>query len=66
MLVTALTPHIGYDKSSMVAKKALSEKITLRQAAVELGFVKGKDFDKWVVPDNMTGERGRRGEEEKG
>jgi fumarate hydratase class II len=59
MLVTALTPHIGYDKSSMVAKKALIEKITLRQAAVELGFVKGKDFDKWVVPGRMTGAVGK-------
>jgi len=58
MLVTALTPYIGYDKSSIVAKKALKEKITLRQAAVELGFLTGDDFDKWVVPGRMTGTAG--------
>ncbi|MFZ0280727.1 MAG: class II fumarate hydratase [Bacteroidales bacterium] len=55
MLVTALTPHIGYDASSRIAKKALKEKITLRQAGVELGLVTGEEFDKWVVPEKMTG-----------
>ncbi len=55
MLVTALTPHIGYDNSSRIAKKALKEKITLRQAAIELGLVTGEEFDKWVVPEKMTG-----------
>jgi fumarate hydratase class II len=54
MLVTALTPHIGYDNSSRIAKKALSEKITLKQAAVDLGLVTGEQFDSWVVPELMT------------
>jgi fumarate hydratase class II len=55
MLVTALTPHIGYDNSSRIAKKALSDKITLRQAAIELGLVTGEDYDRWVIPRRMTG-----------
>ena len=55
MLVTALTPHIGYDNSSRIAKKALSEKITLKQAAADLGLVSGEQFDSWVVPEKMTG-----------
>ncbi len=55
MLVTALTPHIGYDKSAEVAKKALMEGITLREAAVELGYVKGEEFEKYVSPEDMVG-----------
>jgi fumarate hydratase class II len=55
MLVTALTPHIGYDKSATIAKKAISENITLRQAAIDLGYVSGEQFDNWVLPGKMTG-----------
>ena len=53
MLVTALSPHIGYDKAAKVAKKAHEENLTLRQAAVELGFVKSEEFDRYVQPNKM-------------
>jgi fumarate hydratase class II len=55
MLVTALTPYIGYDNSATIAKKAFSENITLRQAALDLGLVTGEQFDQWVIPEKMTG-----------
>lgn len=54
MLVTALNPYIGYDKASIVAKKAYKEGSTLRQAIVALGFMTGDEFDAAVVPSNMT------------
>ena len=54
MLVTALNPHIGYDKAAKIAKHAHQKKISLRQAAVELGFLTGEDFDKFVKPEEMT------------
>jgi len=54
MLVTALNPYIGYDKASKVAKKAYKENMTLKEAAVKLGYLKGSDYDKWVIPENMT------------
>ncbi len=53
MLVTALNPHIGYDKSAQIAKKAYSEGTTLREAAVALGFVTNEQFDEWVRPESM-------------
>ncbi|MBM3508121.1 MAG: class II fumarate hydratase [Alphaproteobacteria bacterium] len=53
MLVTALAPHIGYDKAAAVAKKAHAEGTTLRQAALALGYVSGEDFDRWVRPEAM-------------
>ncbi len=55
MLVTALNPHIGYDKAAEIAKKAHREGSTLRAAALALGYVSGEDFDRWVVPGQMTG-----------
>jgi fumarate hydratase class II len=55
MLVTALNPHIGYDNAAKVAKKAHAEGKTLKAAAVELGLLKGEDFDKWVRPETMIG-----------
>jgi fumarate hydratase class II len=55
MLVTALNPHIGYDKAAKVAKKAHTEHKTLRAACVELGFLSGEDFDKFVRPEKMIG-----------
>jgi fumarate hydratase class II len=56
MLVTALNPHIGYDASAKIAKHAHKEGITLREAAIALGIVKGEDFDRWVNPRQMVGE----------
>lgn len=53
MLVTALNPHIGYDKAAKVAKKAYTEKSTLKQAIVALGFMSAEDFDKFVKPEDM-------------
>ncbi len=54
MLVTALNPIIGYDKSAQVAKKAHKERSTLREAALALGFLTGEQFDAAVVPEQMT------------
>ena len=54
MLVTALTPKIGYDKAAEIAKKAHHEKLTLRQAALALGYLTEKEFDETVRPENMT------------
>ena len=54
MLVTALTPHIGYDKAGEIAHKAYSEGKTLREAAVELGFLSRELFDALVKPDEMV------------
>jgi fumarate hydratase class II len=53
MLVTALNPHIGYDKAVRISKAALAENITLRDAAERLGLVSGADFDRWVRPEAM-------------
>ena len=55
MLVTALNPHIGYDKSAEIAKKAYAEDLTLREAALELGYLTDAQFDEWVRPQNMLG-----------
>ena len=53
MLVTALNPHIGYDKASEVAKKAYQDQSTLREAIMELGYMSGEEFDRFVQPDKM-------------
>jgi fumarate hydratase class II len=55
MLVTALSPKIGYDKAAQVAKAALQNGTTLRQEAVRLGFISGAEFDRIVRPEKMTG-----------
>jgi len=55
MLVTALNPHIGYDKAAQVAKKAHAEGTSLKEAAVALGHVSAEDFDRWVRPEAMIG-----------
>jgi fumarate hydratase, class II len=55
MLVTALSPHIGYDRAAEIAKKAHREGSTLREAALALGYVKAEDFDRWVRPEAMVG-----------
>jgi len=53
MLVTALSPHIGYDRAAEIAKKAHKEGTTLREAALALGYVSAADFDRWVRPEAM-------------
>jgi fumarate hydratase, class II len=55
MLVTALNPHIGYDKSAQIAKKAHKEGTSLREAALALGYVTAEQFDAWVRPEDMVG-----------
>jgi fumarate hydratase class II len=55
MLVTALNPHIGYEKAAAIAKKAHREGTTLKDAAVALGYVTAKQFDEWVKPEKMVG-----------
>ncbi len=54
MLVTALNPHIGYDKAAEIAKKAHKEKTSLREAAIGSGHLTGEQFDQWVDPEAMT------------
>ncbi|MFZ5473668.1 MAG: lyase family protein, partial [Pseudomonadota bacterium] len=54
MLVTALNPHIGYDKAAEIAKKAYAENLSLREAAIASGHVTGEQFDRWVVPLSMV------------
>ena len=55
MLVTALNPHIGYEKSAKIAMTAYRENTTLREAALKLGHVTGEQFDQWVRAEDMTG-----------
>jgi len=55
MLVTALNPHIGYDKAAKIAKTAHKEGLTLKEAAVGSGFLTAEQFDQWVRPENMIG-----------
>ncbi len=55
MLVTALNPHIGYDKAAQIAKKAHKDGSSLREAALALGHVTAEQFDAWVVPGQMVG-----------
>lgn len=55
MLVTALVPHIGYDRATAIAKRAHETGATLRTAALELGTVSASDFDAWVLPGQMLG-----------
>jgi fumarate hydratase class II len=55
MLVTALNPHIGYDKAAQIAKKAHKEGSSLREAALASGYVTGEQFDQWVRPEDMVG-----------
>jgi fumarate hydratase class II len=57
MVVTALNPHIGYDKSAEIAKKAHHDKTTLKKAALALGHVSEKEYDRIVVPKDMTSPR---------
>ncbi|MFT0169091.1 class II fumarate hydratase [Paraburkholderia mimosarum] len=59
MLVTALNPHIGYDKAAQIAKKAHKEGTTLKAAALALGHVTEQQFDEWVKPGDMVGNTGK-------
>jgi fumarate hydratase class II len=54
MLVTALNPHIGYEKAAQISLKAYREELTLREAALKLGFLTAKEFDEWIRPEDMT------------
>jgi fumarate hydratase class II len=55
MLVTALSPVIGYDKASAIAHRAFDEKKTLREAALASGFIRAEEFDRVIVPTLMVG-----------
>jgi fumarate hydratase class II len=55
MLVTALNPHIGYDKASEIAKSAHKNGTTLKEAAVASGYLSAEELDKWIVPEEMIG-----------
>jgi fumarate hydratase class II len=57
MLVTALNPHIGYDKAAQIAKAAHKKGTSLREAALASGWVTGEQFDAWVKPEDMVGVR---------
>jgi fumarate hydratase class II len=54
MLVTVLSPNIGYDKAALIAKKAHAEGTTLKEAAVSLGFLSAEEFDRTVIPEKMV------------
>jgi fumarate hydratase, class II len=54
MLVTALNPHIGYEKAAKISLTAYHEDLSLRDAAIKLGFLTGEQFDSWVRPEEMT------------
>jgi fumarate hydratase class II len=54
MLVTALNPHIGYEKSAKISLKAFREDLTLRESALQLGYLTTQQFDEWVRPEDMT------------
>jgi fumarate hydratase class II len=54
MLVTALNPYIGYENAAKIAKKAHKENSTLKETAIKLGFLSAEEFDKYVIPEEMT------------
>jgi fumarate hydratase class II len=54
MLVTALNPHIGYEKAAQISLKAYREDLTLREAALSQGFVTAEQFQEWIRPEDMT------------
>lgn len=55
MLVTALNTHIGYDKAAAIAKNAHAKGTTLKESALELGYLTEEEFDAWVKPEEMVG-----------
>jgi len=54
MLVTALNTHLGYEKAALIANEAYTGNFTLREAALKLGLMTEEEFDRWVVPADMT------------
>ncbi|HVU01128.1 MAG TPA: class II fumarate hydratase [Polyangiaceae bacterium] len=56
MLVTALSPHVGYDRAAAVARRAHADGTTLREAALRLGVATEAEFDAWVLPEKMAGD----------
>jgi fumarate hydratase class II len=54
MLVTALTPAIGYDRACAIARHAHNHRLSLREAALVLGEISGEEFDRWVQPERMV------------
>jgi fumarate hydratase class II len=54
MLVTVLNPYLGYDKAARIAKLAMEKDLTLKEAALELGFLTEKEFDRYIKPENMV------------
>ncbi|MGE7041155.1 class II fumarate hydratase, partial [Staphylococcus hominis] len=54
MLVTALNPHIGYEKAAQIAKKAHKEGLTLKESAINSGYVTEEQFEKWIKPEDMV------------
>jgi len=60
MLVTALNPHIGYEKAAAIAKNAHKKGLTLKESALALGYLAGEQFDAWVRPEDMVGARAKR------
>jgi fumarate hydratase class II len=57
MLVTALNPHIGYDNAAKIAKKAYTDNTSLKEAAIALGLLTAEQFDEWVKPEEMVGDK---------
>lgn len=55
MLVTALNPHIGYDKAALIAKTAHKDNSTLKETAIKLGILTEQQFNEWVKPEEMLG-----------
>ncbi len=55
MLVTALTPHVGYEKAAQIVKAAHENGSTLREEAVKSGALTSSQFDRWVIPEKMVG-----------
>ena len=54
MLVTALNPHIGYEKAAQISLLAYREDMSLKEAALKLGYLTAEQFDQWVRPEDMT------------
>ena len=54
MLVTALNPHIGYEKAASIAKKAHREGLTLKESAIDSGYVTEEQFEQWIKPEDMV------------
>ena len=55
MLVTALNPHVGYDAASKIAKNAHEKGLSLKESAIESGYLTAEQFDEWIVPEDMIG-----------